>query len=416
MTSGLYDRLTKAHLLILHEEVDKIKGDAGKLIRPQLVPFIAYPYEWSFSQLKASALATLEIQKLALEHGMTLRDASAYNIQLVHSRPCLIDTLSFEEYKPGQPWQAYHQFCQHFLAPLALAALVDPALLNLARIYIDGVPLPLASRLLPLSARLRPGLGIHLGVHAKLERQHESSAQSPKASVSRTAHLGLIDSLARTVQGLNLKTTKTEWVNYYNETNYSSEAMQAKLDLVAKLINEIKPQRVLDLGANDGRFSRIAAEAGATVISADVDPLAVEANYRRAQANRESSLYPVVIDLTNPSPALGWANRERDSFRDRAQADLVLALALIHHLAISNNVPLEMIADYFAELGPNLVIEFVPKLDSQVQRLLATREDIFDAYTPAGFEAAFAAKFKIVRQVTIKGTERTLYFMQRLAA
>jgi len=418
MDSGLYLQLVEAGLLIPHTKATQT--DEGLVIRPQLVPAISYPYEWSFSQLQDAALATLQIQRLALEHGLTLRDASAYNIQFVDGKPCLIDTLSFDIYTPGQPWVAYRQYCQHFLAPLALMAHTDLDLGQLLRVYIDGVPLPLAAKLLPRGQRYRGGLGVHLTLHARLQRQHQSDADKPSATrptrkVSTNALRGIIAGLDRATRRLKLPVTQTEWGNYYQATNYSSRSMKAKAQLVDDYLAKVKPKRALDLGANDGTFSRLSAAQGAYTISCDIDPLAVEANYHHVRENGETNLLPLLIDLTNPSPALGWAGTERQSFTARAKSDCALALALVHHLAISNNLPLEYIAAYLAELAPHLIIEFVPKSDSQVKRLLTSREDIFPSYTQAGFEAAFGQHFQIVEQSPITGTKRTLYLLKRLA-
>lgn len=415
MTSGLYEQLTRDGLLIAHDDVTGSKRPAGvyKVIKPEQVPVISYSYEWSFSQLKDAALATLAIQTAALSRGLTLRDASAYNIQFVNGRPVLIDTLSFEEHTAGEPWVAYRQFCQHFLAPLALMSRVDLQLSQLLRIHIDGIPLPLAAKLLPVSARLNFGIATHISLHARFQRQHESVAEKTERTMSQTSLQGLFDSLERTVKQLKLPKTKTQWGDYYDHTNYTDDAMKHKGQLVEQYLASIKPKRVTDLGSNDGFFSRIAAQTGAEVISADIDPLAVDSNYRRVKRDHEANLLPLLVDLTNPSPALGWAHHERRSFSERASADVVLALALIHHLAIANNLPLESVADYFAELAPRLIIEFVPKEDSQVRRLLATREDIFDTYTVSGFEAAFAHRYTIVAKEAVEGSSRTLYDLHR---
>ncbi len=415
MKSGLYEDLTERGLLIRHKEVNMSgRADAHKFLKPEMVPLIIYPFEWSFSQLKDAALATLEIQKRSLEHDMTLRDASAYNIQFVGGMPCLIDTLSFEEYHTGDAWQAYRQFCQHFLAPLALMSYRDADLLQLLRVHIDGIPLPLAAKLLPLKAQMKAGIFVHLKIHAGLQRRHQSNAAAVKRSVSRTSLLGLLDNLERTIRGLEMPKAPTEWGDYYEHTNYSTAARDRKAELVGRFAGQAKPRRVLDLGANNGYFSRVVAASAELVISSDIDPVAVDDNYRRMKRNRETTLLPMLVDLTNPSPALGWANAERQRFGDRVQADLVMALALVHHLAISNNVPLDMIAGYLAELGSHLIIEFVPKTDSQVKRLLATRKDIFPDYTTEGFEAAFGEHFEIMGRERLKDSERILYLMRRL--
>lgn len=416
LESGLYEKLVKAGLLIPHTEVDQEPAEresALKVIQPERVAFISYPYEWSFGQLKDAALATLSIQKRALKLGMSLKDASAYNIQFVRGKAALIDTLSFEVYKEGQPWVAYRQFCQHFLAPLALMALKDVRLGQLLRVYIDGVPLDLASGLLPGKTRVDFGLLTHIHLHASAQKKYAGEEiKSRRGSMSKQALTGLIESLESTVKKLEWKPGGTEWGNYYDITNYSDAAFEHKKQLVADWTKRINPSQVWDLGANNGVFSRLASEGTPYVVSWDIDPTAVEQNYRQVKTEKNEKLLPLLLDLTNPSPAIGWANRERESFGERGPADLVLALAVIHHLAISNNVPLPQLADFFAQTGRWLVIEFVPKPDSQVQKLLASREDIFPSYTREGFEAAFKMRFKIREAVDVNESQRVLYLME----
>jgi hypothetical protein len=416
MESGLYEKLVKAGLLIPHAEVDQAPAEpdlAHKVIRPERVPFISYPYEWSFGQLKDAALATLSIQKRALKMGMSLKDASAYNIQFVRGKAALIDTLSFEVYKEGGPWVAYRQFCQHFLAPLALMALKDVRLSQLLRVYIDGVPLDLASELLPAKTRFNFGLLTHIHLHAGAQKRFAGEeVKSRGGSMSKQALTGLIESLESTIKNLEWKPGGTEWGNYYDITNYSDAAFEHKKQLVAEWTQRIGPAQVWDLGANNGVFSRIATEGTQYVVSWDIDPTAVEQNYRQVKAEKNEKLLPLLLDLTNPSPAVGWANRERDSFGVRGPVEMALALAVIHHLAISNNVPLPQLADFFAATSNWLVIEFVPKSDSQVKKLLASREDIFPTYTREGFEEAFRKRFKIHEAVNVRESERMLYLME----
>lgn len=417
MESGLYERLVDKGLLIPHAEADiepPRPEAAHTIIRPERIPFISYPYEWSFSQLKDAALATLRIQKLALKRGMTLKDASAYNIQFHRGKPVLIDTLSLTVYRAGEPWVAYRQFCQHFLAPLALMATRDVRLGSLLRTHIDGVPLDLASGLLPVRTKLKPGLLMHLHAHAASQKKHQDRRKSGRdTKVSPQAMRGIIDSLRGAVMSLKWKPAGTEWGEYYSDTNYSDAALAEKRALVARLLERAAPQVVWDLGANNGFFSRVASDRGLFTVAADIDPVAVEKNWRQVKARGEEHILPLLMDLTNPSPDLGWNHAERASLLGRGPADLVLALALVHHLAIGNNVPLPMLARFFARAGRGLIIEFVPKGDSQVDRLLATREDVFPAYTQAGFEAAFGEVFTIEDRAPIPGTKRTLYLMRR---
>ncbi len=419
MDSGLYERLVKAGMLIPHIEADQapLESESSfKVIQPERVPFISYPYEWSFGQLKDAALATLSIHRRALKAGMSLKDASAYNIQFVRGKAALIDTLSFESYEEGQPWVAYRQFCQHFLAPLALMALKDVRLSQLLRVYIDGVPLDLASALLPSKTRFNFGLLTHIYLHADAQKKYSGEDVKSRrgGSMNRNAMVGLIESLESAVQKLDWTPRGTEWGNYYDITNYSDAAFEHKKQLVGEWTKRIKPALTWDLGANNGVFSRVAGESGANVISFDIDPAAVEQNYRQVKSAKEGNILPLVLDLTNPSPAIGWANRERDSFGARGPADMVLALAVIHHLAISNNVPLSQVAEFLAETGKWLVIELVPKSDNQTKKLLAAREDIFPNYTRKGFEAAFSERFAIREAVEIRESERVLYLLEKI--
>ncbi len=419
MESGLYRSLVDQKLLIPNEEV-KIappeKAIAYKVIRPDRIPFISYPYEWSFSQYKDAALTTLEIEMLALEMGMTLKDASVYNIQFLEVHPLLIDTLSFEIYEEGSPWVAYRQFCQHFLAPLSLMALTDIRLQQLMRVYIDGIPLDLTSNLLPGKSHFNMGLELHIHRHAASQKKYAGKgeeAKSKEAKINKLSFQGLIDNLQGTIKGLNWEGARTEWADYYDITNYTSEAFERKRVLVGQFIDVVKPETAWDLGANNGEFSRIASEKGIFTVSSDIDPVAVEKNYQEIVKAKEKNLLPLLIDLTNPSPGIGWENKERTSFIDRGPVDLVMALALIHHLAITNNLPLERIADFFAQLGKWLIIEFVPKEDSQVQRLLSSRKDIFPEYSESGFETSFKEDFQLNRKETIEGTKRTMYLFRR---
>ncbi len=231
MTSGLYSDLIREELLIPHKEADGVSPPSDKfykIIRPEPIPFISYPYEWSFSQLRAAALLTLNIQKRALTFGMSLRDASAYNIQFRKGKPILIDTLSFEKYREGAPWIAYRQFCQHFLAPLALMSYRDIRLNQLLRIYIDGIPLDLANSLLPFRVRLHLSLFTHISLHARSQKRFaDKEVDTGRRTMSRLSFRGLIDNLESAVRKLTWKKYRTEWGNYYEDTNYSAPGSQS---------------------------------------------------------------------------------------------------------------------------------------------------------------------------------------------
>ena len=418
MDSGLYKNLVDEKLLIPHQEVEippLLQDKVYKVIKPETIPFISYPYEWSFSQLKQAALTTLEIQKIAMKYEMTLKDCSAYNIQFQNGKPILIDTLSLEKYEEGQPWKAYRQFCQHFLAPLALMSHTDIRLNQLLRIYIDGIPLDLAKKLLPTRTLSMFSLLAHIHIHAKSQKHYEDKdVKIKEIKIGRRSFIGIVESLHSGVKKLKWSGDKTEWGNYYAETNYTDEAFSQKIQFVSKILKEINPKIVWDLGANTGIFSRLSSDMGINTISFDIDPVVVEKNYLECIKKQETKLLPLLLDLTNPSPSIGWANNERMSFIDRGPAELILALALIHHLVISNNVPFRRIVEFFKKNCNFLIIEFIPKTDSQVKRLLSTREDIFDDYTKENFEKEFKKYFLIHDEIMINESDRILYSMEKI--
>jgi hypothetical protein len=415
--SGLYDELVREGLLVPHEQVGlelSATNDAYAVIRPERVAFISYPYEWSFGQLQDAALLTLEVQERALARGFTLRDSSAYNVQYQSGRPVLIDTLSFEPHAEGRPWDAYKQFCEQFLLPLTLMSTRDVRCGTLLRSYLEGIPLDLGSRLLPRRTWVSPSTVLHIHLHAWAQGRYAGSSVSSVAKgrgMNRQALLTLIKGLKGAVRGLSWRAAGTEWADYTDDNNYSQAASQSKRDLVVSYLRGAGPKMVWDLGANTGEYSRAAREVAPLVVSFDVDPAAVERNYRRVRAQGETGILPLLLDLTNPSPAQGWAGRERLSLEERGPAGAVLALALIHHLAIGHNLPLDRIARYLARLGRVLIIEFVPKSDVQVARLLLSRADIFPNYTKEEFEKAFARHFTIDSAERVKDSERWLYSM-----
>ena len=420
MGSGLYQDLADSGLLIPHQEVALQPPSpeiAYKIIQPEPVWFVSYPYEWCFSQLKDAALSQLRIQRRAMRFGMTLKDCTAYNTQFFCGKPVLIDTLSFERYREGEPWGAYRQFCQHFLAPLALMAYTDVRLSQLLRIYIDGVPLDLASRLLPARTRAVPSLLFHVHLHAASQKRHahDPPTQSrPPARFSRQAFAGLLDSLQAAVRRLSWRPEDTAWASYYGELqDYDSAAVEHKKQVVADFLDEVAPTTLWDLGANTGLYSRIASKRGIKTISFDADAGSIELSYLSAKKQENTHFLPLVLDLTNPTPAIGWANAERMSLLERGPADMVLVLALLHHLAISNNVPFSWIAEFLAKTAHTLVIEYVPKTDSQAQKLLGSRQDVFDGYDEDAFREAFSQYFAIARSVPLQHSQRVVYLMKR---
>jgi hypothetical protein len=418
--SGLYAALVKDKQLIEHDVADIAKAatsDAYSIIQPHLIPLISYPYEWAFSAFRDAALLTLDIQTKALNHGMSLKDASAFNVQFIGCRPIFIDSLSFENYKEGRPWIAYGQFCRHFLAPLMLMAHVDVDLSRLLQLYVDGVPLDLTAKLLPWKTKLSINSQLHIHMHAKMVRKHESTSSQEQASVGSLPlkkQLLLLDNLKSLLTSLKWIDRDTEWGNYYQDNTYTDETARNKTELVKRFLQVISPKTAWDLGANTGFYSKLAVDQGAYCCAWDIDPACVEQAYLHGMSRGENRLLPLRIDLANPSPSLGWAHEERESLVARGPVDIVMGLALIHHLAIANNVPLGSIARYFSSLGDHLIIEWVPKSDVQVQRLLRSREDIFHQYKKSHFEAAFEEYYRIEESHAVGNDNRVLYRMSTL--
>ncbi len=410
--TGLYDELVNDGLLVSHQEADLSRAarpGAYRVLEPEVVPFVSYPYEWSFSAFKDAAMTTLRAQDAALRRGMSMRDASSFNVQFNGSQPVLIDTLSFELLREGRPWVAYRQFCEHFLAPLALMSMRDVRLGRALTAFLDGVPLDLASELLPTRAKLRSGLQMHIAMHARSQRRRSGDVEGPPRAFSRRAFEGLIASLMKAIEALPSPTRGSHWDHYYEEADhYVPEAAQRKDAVVGAWIRDAEPATLWDLGANTGRYAKMAAARTITV-AFDQDPVVVERMYVEGRERADDPILPLVMDLTNPSPALGWAHAERMSLQQRGPADLLLALALVHHLAIGGNVPLKRIVDLLAELGRSVILEWIPIDDPKVVSMLRSRENIFDAYDERSLLDEVDRRFVVRAREPLPSSGRVLF-------
>jgi len=473
MRSGLYAKLIEEGLLIPHEELDQgaafeavalqvgaasgakstldsltdipsVLGTASELrwldnqiIKPERVPFITYPYEWCFGELKDAALATLRIQKLAMDFGMSLKDASAFNIQFYQGRPLLIDTGSFEPYRKDRPWIAYSQFLRQFLGPLVLMSKVSPELNKLLLSYSDGLPLNLVRSMVPWYSWLNLSLAGHfigssVAQNSAINGGEAVAKKAPasvgeRSSAAHTAALAspvkmpqehlyaLIDNLSETVKALKLPRRKTIWSNYYEDNSYTEAGRAEKLKIVESFIARTQPKVIWDIGANNGLFSEQAAKMCPLVVSMDLDSFCVEDNYLRCRRAQTANILPLVVDLMVPTPSAGWSNKERVGLAQRGPADLIMALALIHHLSIGNNISLKELAVRFSTLCRYLLIEFVPKSDVQVKRMLSQREDIFQKYDAASFENYFTRCFDIVDKKPVPDSDRVVYLLRSRA-
>ncbi|MCO6148635.1 methyltransferase domain-containing protein [Flavobacterium sp. NRK1] len=416
--SGFYKKLFDNGLLIPHEEV--AKEETYITIKPEKISFFSYPYEWSFGQYKHAALLTLKLQKYCLQNGYTLKDATAFNVTFHKGSPVFIDSLSFDIYNEGEPWRAYKQFIMHFLAPLALAKYYGNDMLKMLVQYIDGVPLQKAAKLLPFSARFSPVLYTNIFLAAKYDAKYSSDTKKTgkQVSISKQSQIKILDSLYNYIKDLTLN-EKTEWKDYYSITNYDASAFDCKKQLVSNWQKKIDAKRIVDLGGNDGTFSRVFKENAVEILVTDIDPNAVNQNYNQVLQNKEKNILPLVSDLLNPSPGIGFNNKERLPLQQRIKDnnfDVALALALIHHISLSGNVPFEMSAKMFASLTPYLIIEFPDREDSWVDFLLQSKREFaghFDYYNKDNFEKAYTDVYEIVEKQDIPNTHRTMYLLKR---
>ncbi|HZH95917.1 MAG TPA: hypothetical protein VEY06_08535, partial [Flavisolibacter sp.] len=403
------EELVAKKLLIAHKEVvlPFIKDEnAYVYLEPEQLAFISYPYEWSFSMLKDAALLTLQIANKAMQYGMMLKDATPYNVQFYDGRMAYIDTLSFEIWDGTKPWIAYRQFCMNFLAPLALMHYSKLPLQNFLLAYPEGVPLQIAAAMLPLKTKFN----VHLYLHLHLNASVSSSATSQQeATFSADKLKNIFKSLEAGITALRLN-CRTTWSAYYAEAGQRDGYVENKKRVISEWIKGSGFKTAFDAGANDGNFSELLAAENIYTISADGDHYAVDELYKNARQNR-SLVHPLIVDLANPSPAIGINNGERKSLFQRVGVDLVMALAVIHHLAIARNIPFDMIAHLFKSLGKYLLIEFVPRDDEKIQLMLSQKKDVYDWYTENEFRMAFAKHYQIVKTQRIAPSNRVVYLM-----
>lgn len=414
--AGIYEQLWKKNWLVRHQEVRR--SDEEIILEVETIHFISYPYEWSFEQYKMAARLTLKLQIWLLENGFGLKDASAFNIVFKNNRPLLIDTLSIEPYEVNAPWRALKQFNHHFLAPLVKASYHGAGQLKLLQNNLDGEPLLTTSRQLPLKSYLRPTIYGHIHMLAKAEKKvTQKDRKAVKPSLKPRAQIKMLNGLDAFISKLKVK-DKTEWQDYYDQTNYTQQAFVLKKDITKDWCQEIEAQRVVDYGGNDGTFSRCLPDQVKQILTLDIDPAAVDSNYRQCLEDKDDRIYPIVQDIAQPSAALGLNNMERESFWDRLHKlgpDTGLALALIHHLTLSANIPFQVSAEMFAKHTQYLIMEFPDKQDSWVQYILDSKRDarhLFEWYGYDAFAKAYKQHFNILKEQRISGTERTLFLME----
>jgi SAM-dependent methyltransferase len=408
---------------IVETEVADTVPDAGGsarwsgVLRHRTIPFVTYPYEWSFGMFRDAALLQLELLGAALAEGMTLKDASPFNLQWRGSRPVFIDVASFVRYRPGEPWTGYRQFCRLFLYPLLLQAHKQLPFHPWLRGRIDGIDADECRALMSLRDLLRPGVLTHVVLQSRLQRHYGSNGHDVKrdlksAGFNRALIAANVERLHKLVRALRWEPGVSGWSEYVHQHNYDRLDGQAKEEFVERVLAARHRSLVWDLGCNTGRFSRMAEKYADHVVAVDSDHASVERLYQTLKADGSVKVLPLVLDVTDPSPNLGWRGLERRTMLGRGRPDLVLSLALVHHLVITSNIPLTDVVEWFRELGGEVVVEFPTRDDEMVKRLLRNKDQSYDDYRTEFFEACLANHFELCQRIVLPSGRRIIYHLR----
>ena len=391
---------------------DDLRQQWAGFLEHDPVTVISYPYEWTFSMLKAAASLQLHLVERAVSNGFTLKDATPYNIQFVDRKPVFIDIPSFEPLDEGEPWSGYRQFCEMFLFPLMLQAYKGCNFQPFMRSAIGGVDVQIAAALFGFRDRFRKGVLSHVWLQSKLDRRFGGSSENVRSNLksagfNRELILVNVRKLQKLVKGLEWKAKGSEWGDYTEFHNYSDQDHQLKEDFISDAVQSESPETVWDIGCNTGQFSRIAARHCQQVVSMDIDHVAVERMVRNPDT--PDNMLPLLQNVADPSPNWGWRNQERTHLRSRSEPDLVLCLALIHHVVITAHIPLAEFIDWLAAITDKLVIEYVSRSDDKVETLLRNKEDKYHDYSSESLENSLNQHFEIKQRLDLNQGNRTLY-------
>jgi SAM-dependent methyltransferase len=430
-----WDALSKTSFFHAHMENGKIvrterviPGEVGMpsewtkdwagILKHERIPFVSYPYEWSFGMLKEAALLHLDLIMAALEENMILKDSSAYNIQWKGVSPVFIDIGSFEVLRNGEPWTGYRQFCQMFLYPLMLQAYKEIPAQPWLRGCIDGIDPEIFAKMMSFTDMFRPGVFFHVYLQAKAQARCSAAGSNIReglksAGFSKAMIETNVTNLSKIINSITWRRLRSEWSHYAKEHGYSDEEYEQKAAFVNDVVHSRRWGLVWDLGCNTGAFSRIAARNADYVVAVDADHLAIDYLYRELKSEGSTNILPLVGNIADPSPNLGWRCLERRSLADRQAPELTLCLALIHHVVISSNIPLREFMDWLASLRTSLIIEFVTKDDPMVKKLLMNKTDNYDDYDVSHFEKCITDYFTLKRKEILISNTRILYFAQK---
>ncbi|MBB6269756.1 ribosomal protein L11 methylase PrmA [Pedobacter cryoconitis] len=415
--SGLYNLLIEERLMVSHREIELNREfpDFYKKIFPQQIGLISYPYEWSFLQWQQMLLCYIRINEIALDHGMILKDASPYNFTFHHGNCVLIDTLSFSFYKDGDPWVAYRQFCEESLSPFLLMYYKDPLWSKLYRGSITGLSLPFVSAHLPFKTNFDLFCLMHIHLHSRFKNRNKGSDDKHNGFTAEKLKV-LFSSIKKNINQKKEPMLKNSiWEDYYEKDIESESYITDKTEVITKWLTAAKPEITIDLGANTGKFSSIASSLSKVVYAVESDIYCVNDIYQANRKTENNNVTTIVADLVDPSPGLGWSNDEKSPLLQRLKGDMVMALALIHHLCLSRNLPISFIARLFSNMTSRFaIVEFVPKEDPKSKILLQHKGDIFEHYTENDFILSFEQHFRLKASHSFENSLRKLYLWEKI--
>lgn len=381
------------------------------------VAVMSYPYEWSFEMLKDAAILQLDLIGEGLADGVMCKDASPFNILFDGSRPVFVDVGSFERYRDGDPWYGFQQFRQLFLNPLLFQAYKDVPFQPWLKGDINGIPTPVASKVLGGLKRQWKGMWSYVLVPSVLEQKLSGTERDVKsdlrsAGFNKDLILANVEKLAKLLPHVEWKASDSVWSNYSERGHYTDDDLTRKSTFVEKVTKITRRRLVWDIGCNDGHFSRIAASNSDLVVAFDGDHLVIDTLYKVLRREARTDILPLVMDVASPAPGLGWRGRERLPFVERARPDLVLALAVIHHIAITSLVPIGEFVDFLADMGTEVVLEFPLPSDPMVKRLLRNkREGVHDDYNQDELERHVGRRFRVATREELPSGTRILYHL-----
>jgi hypothetical protein len=423
----VFPRLLEEGKVVQTEEVEGAEAppglraeEYGAVLRHELIPFVSYPYEWTPGMLRDAALLTLDIDLASLDEDLVLKDATPYNVQFKGSRPVFLDVGSWEKIKPGEPWAGYRQFCMQFLYPLMLQAYKGVPFQPWLRGSIDGITPAQARSLMSFRDRFRKGAFTHVFLHARLDRSYAQRGRTggdvkkelKSAGFGKELLRANMKKVRKAVEAADWDPPKSVWTAYRSDNTYEDADNQAKADFIRQVSSRREWKLAWDLGANDGYYSRIIAERARYVLALDLDPSTVELLYRDLKSEGNEQILPLVMNLTDPSPGLGWRGLERKAWTDRGKPELILALALLHHVSITGNVPVRQFVDWLASLDSHVVIEFMTRADPMVKKLLAAKRVEHEDYDRGFFERCVGEAFEIERTQALPSGTRILYSLK----